>query len=190
MCVAGSPRRNGNSARLLIACVEGIEAAGGHADVLELAAEPVSGCTGCNRCSATGVCALSDEMTPVYRRIDEARAIVIASPVYFATVPAVLKALLDRFQPYWVRRYLLDTPAPKPRRPGALLLVRGGGDPFGSECAVAPVKSALAVAGVQLGEFMEVVGPDARGDIDALSESLGSAREIGRRLVQAVADGS
>lgn len=188
LCVAGSPRRNGNSARLLRACIEGIEQAGGIADVLELASEPVSGCTGCNRCGKTGVCAVSDSMTAIYSRIDAAHALVIASPIYFATVPASLKALLDRFQPYWVRRYVLGHPVADPKRPGALLLVGGGGDPFGSKCAIAPVKSALAVAGVELSELMEVVGPDARGDVDGLTDSLGQAREIGRKLVQRATD--
>ena len=88
-------------------------------------------------------------MDDVYARIDAADAIAIATPVYFATVPAVLKVLYDRCQPYWARRYVLGEPAPAVRRPGALLIVRGGGDPFGSECAVAPTKSVLAVLGVR-----------------------------------------
>ncbi|MHB9004276.1 MAG: flavodoxin family protein [Coriobacteriia bacterium] len=182
LCVAGSPRRNGNSARLLQACVEGIEDAGGSADVLDLAAAPVPGCTGCNRCSTTGVCALADPMTTIYPRIDAANAIVIASPVYFASVPSSLKAFLDRFQPYWVRRYLLHEQLSGTKRPGALLLVGGGGDPFGTACAVTPVRSALAVAGFDVDEILEVVGPDARGDIEALTDSLSRAREVGRNL--------
>ena len=48
-------------------------------------------------------------------------AIVIATPVFFATVPAVLKILYDRCQPYWARRYVLGEPPPDVRRPGALL---------------------------------------------------------------------
>lgn len=182
LCVAGSPRRNGNSARLLQACVDGIERAGGTADVLDLSATPVPGCTGCNGCSTSGICALADPMTAVYPRIDAADAIVIASPVYFASVPSSLKAFLDRLQPYWVKRYLLHETVSAPKRPGALLLVGGGGDPFGTACAVTPVRSALAVAGFDLSQVVEVVGADARGDVDELTDSLSRAREVGLNL--------
>ncbi|PKQ30364.1 MAG: flavodoxin family protein [Actinobacteria bacterium HGW-Actinobacteria-10] len=188
LCVAGSPRRQGNSARLLSACIEGIREVGATPDLLDLAATPIPGCTGCNGCSATGMCAQGDPMTPVYERIDSASALVIASPVYFASVPSSLKAFLDRFQPYWVRRYLLHQQLPGPRRPAALLLVGGGGDPFGTRCAVTPVQSALAVAGFEVGEPFEVLGPDARGDIEALTDSLDAAREVGRGLIRGLTE--
>lgn len=188
LCVAGSPRRNGNSAWLLAACIEGIEDAGATADLLDLAATPVPGCTGCDGCSATGVCAMGDSMTQVYEQIDAASALVIASPVYFASVPSSLKAFLDRFQPYWVRRYLLREKLSGPKRPAALLLVGGGGDPFGTGCAVIPLQSALAVAGFKLGEPYQVVGPDARDDIQALNGPLEEAREVGRNLIRGLAE--
>jgi len=68
----------------------------------------------------------------VFATLDSADAIVIASPVYFATVPATLKILYDRMQPYWVRAHVLRQPR-APRRPGAVLLVRSGGDRTGSK---------------------------------------------------------
>lgn len=156
--------------------------------MLTLATDGVPGCTGCNQCASTGSCVLFDSMTPVYARIDAADAIVIAAPVYFATVPAPLKAFIDRCQPYWVRRYMLGEPAPEYRRPGGLLLVRGGGDPFGWECAVAPVKSVFAVLGVRITELLEVEGPDAPGDVSARPESLERAARAGRAIVAAVRD--
>jgi len=186
LCVAGSPRRAGNSALLLEACVRGITAAGGDADVLSLAEEPVRACSGCSQCSSTGACVLNDRMQEVYPRIDAAEAIIIASPVYFAGVPSTLKAFYDRCQPYWVRRYLLKAPPRLPRRPGALLLVRGGGDPFGSECAVTTTRSVFAVLETELTAHLEVEGPDGPGEISARPEALRQADEIGRRIVAEV----
>jgi len=123
-------------------------------------------------------------MREVYPRIDGADAIVIASPVYFAGVPATLKALYDRCQPYWVRRYLLAAPPRLPRRPGALLLVRGGGDPFGSECAVTTTKSVFAVLETELGALLDVEGPDGPGEISARPEAIVEAEQIGRAMVE------
>jgi len=126
-------------------------------------------------------------MDEIYGLLDSADAIAIAAPVYFATVPAVLKTMYDRCQPYWARRYVLGQPAPARRRPGAVLVVGGGGDPFGTECAVSPTRSVFAVLGVSLDHVLEVVGPDEPHDIERYAEELARARAIGRELVRGAA---
>lgn len=183
LCVAGSPRRSGNSAALLAACVEGIESAGGIADILSLAEEPVRACSGCGQCAPTGHCVLNDAMHEVYPRIDAAEAIVVATPVYFAGVPSTLKAFYDRCQPYWARRYVLGRPPRVPRRPGALLLVRGGGDPYGSECAITSTRSVFAVLETELSCIVDIEGPDAPGEMARRPEGLAQAREAGVAVV-------
>jgi multimeric flavodoxin WrbA len=184
LCIAGSPRRNGNSDRLLDALVLGVEEAGGIAIRLVARDAGVNYCRGCNACSADGVCIQRDGMDSVYRELDAADAIAIATPVFFATVPAVLKTLLDRCQPYWAKRYVLKEPAPATRRPGAILVVGGGGDPYGTQCAVNPVSSVLAVLYVKALRVLEVVGPDKAGDILSDSDALAEAHKTGRELVE------
>lgn len=186
LCIAGSPRKASNSAALLDSCIAGIQSAGGLADTLVLAGTRLPGCTGCGLCAPTGSCALNDAMTPIYPRLDAAEAIVVASPVYFASVPARLKSFIDRCQPYWARRYLLGRPIPEPRRPGAIMLVRAGGDPFGPECASTPLRSAFAVLGFAVDEYLDVVGPDGPGEIGRERPALEAARAIGVRLARAV----
>lgn len=188
LCVAGSPRRQGNSEQLLDACVIGIEEAGGLADRLVIAESDVGPCIACGACAKAGICIVADGMDAIYPRIDAADAIVVASPVYFATVPAVLKALYDRCQPYWARRRLVTGGrglAPTARRPGALLLVRAGGDPFGFDAAIATTRSVFAVLGVDCRRELAVEGPDAAGDITGYPEALRSAEEIGHHIVRA-----
>jgi multimeric flavodoxin WrbA len=182
LCIAGSPRRNGNNDRVLAALEEGVRAAGGEIDHLVASESGVNPCRGCNACSKDGRCIQRDPMDAVYARIDAADGFAIATPVYFATVPAVLKVLYDRCQPYWARRYVLGEPPPEIRRPGALLIVRGGGDPFGSECAKAPTKSVLAVLGVEIVESAEALA-DRAGEIEDDPGMLAEARSIGARLV-------
>ena len=182
LCIAGSPRRQGNSDRLLQATAQGVTEAGGIARTLIVSEAGIAPCRGCNSCSKDGVCVVHDGMQAVYPMLDEADVIVVATPVYFATVPAVLKALYDRCQPYWARRYVLGQPIAR-RRPGALLLVRGGGDPFGGECAVTTTRSVFAVLGVDLVDQLDLQGPDAPGDVESYPESFARARRIGRELV-------
>lgn len=186
LCIAGSPRRKGNSEQLLLSCAIGVEEAGGRVDLLPVIECGVGPCISCGACLATGVCVISDGMHEIYPRIDAADSIVVASAVYFATVPAVLKALYDRCQPYWARRRLAAVDSslkPVPRRPGAVLLVRGGGDPYGFDAALATTRSVFAVLGIDCMHEVMVEGPDAAGDIAAHPDALRSAEEIGRALV-------
>ena len=185
LCIAGSPRRYGNSERLLDALIAGVQAAGGEAIKLVAKDAGVGVCLGCNACSKDGRCIQRDGMDEVFVALDSADAIVVASPVFFATVPAVLKTLLDRCQPYWVRRYILKEPRPAAKRPGAILLVGGGGDPYGTGCALNPIKSVFAVLSVAADHVLEVVGPDKPGDIVSQPDALQRAEEIGRQLVDA-----
>ncbi len=186
--IAGSPRRGGNSDLLLDAFATGVTAAGGVMQRIVVASLAFEGCRACGACARSGECAVDDEMCGVYRALDAASAIAVATPVYFATVPSRLKALLDRCQPYWARRYLLHEPPPEHRRPGAVMVVGGGGDPYGTTCAVTPVRSVFAVLGVAVHDVLEVVGPDARGAIANDSAALGRAREMGRAMVMRCSD--
>jgi multimeric flavodoxin WrbA len=184
LCVAGSPRRHGNSERLLDACIEGAEQAGAEAEKIAVAALDIGGCDSCDECTGTGVCVIFDDMTDLYPRLEDADAVVIASPVYFASVPAQLKAFYDRCQPYWARVHALAGEARSPRRPGAFLVVRGGGDPHGFECAVTPTRSLFAVLGVEYSRELRVEGPDAPRDIVERPDALDAARSIGAWLAQ------
>lgn len=186
LVVLGSPRRHGNTDALAEALARGAEAAGGEVTMLVAADSGARVCRGCNACSLMGECVLRDGMDDVYEALDAAEAIAVASPVYFATVPAVLKTLYDRCQPYWARRYVLGEARPAHKRPGAILVVGGGGDPFGTTCAVTSTRSVFAVLSVSADEILELTGPDSPSDIGRHPEALKRAEEIGATLVESV----
>lgn len=189
--VAGSPRRGGNTDTLLDACLAAAREAGATTDLLVVAEAGIAPCRGCNACSKTGSCIVRDGMTDIYPRLDAADAIVVATPVYFATVPAVLKALYDRCQPYWARRYVLGRPLER-RRPGALIVVGGGGDPYGPTCAVTTSRSVFAVLGLDVAEEMTIEA-DAPSEVSTRPDEIERARAIGADLALravAVPDGS
>jgi multimeric flavodoxin WrbA len=97
-------------------------------------------------------CAKRDDMDDVYPLLDDADELIVVSPVYFAGAPSQLKALLDRFQPYfWTK-----TRARK--RPATLHVVGEGGDPHGFDPLVGSVRSAAAVAGFKLERVLDWVG--------------------------------
>ena len=184
--IAGSPRRHGNSERLLDAFLDGARDAGATAQKLAVVEYGIAPCRGCNACSSTGECVVRDRMQEVYPLLDAAGALAVATPVFFATVPATLKAVYDRLQPYWARRYVLKQPAPA-RRPAEVLVVRGGGDPYGYECAVTTTRSALAVLGAKAGEPLVVEGVDSPSEIGRHADALQAARERGAAMAEALA---
>lgn len=184
--IAGSPRREGNSERLLDACLAGAHEAGAPVFKLPVVEYGIAPCRGCNDCSLTGECVVEDRMGEVYALLDGAAAIVVSTPVFFATVPANLKGLYDRCQPYWARRYRLGLPAPE-KRPGGLLVVRGGNDPFGHECAVTTSRSVFAVLGLTMEEPLVLEGVDSPSDIDRYPDALRAAIALGAGFARSVA---
>lgn len=183
LCIAGSPRRHGNTDVLCDALEHGITAEGGEPVRLTVANMSWAPCRGCNACSSTGECVVRDAMDDVYPLLEGVDAIAVATPVYFASVPAQMKALIDRCQPFWARRYVLGEPAAEHRRPGAAIVIGGGGDPFGSDCAVTPLRSAMNVLGVSLDDVMVLTGLDTPGDAMRHPDAMARATELGERLV-------
>ncbi len=178
---AGSPRKHGNSEQLLDACLAGAEGVGTRVHKLVVADLAIHSCRGCSGCSLTGECVIRDQMHEVYEAIDMASAIVFSSPVYFASVPGVLKVMLDRMQPYWARTHVLKSPPP-PRRPGGLLLVRAGGDPYGFTAAEYPLRSVSAVLGLDIVGEVKVTDVDSAGAVSKHPLALDHARELGARV--------
>lgn len=182
--IAGSPRRGGNSDTLLDAALAAAREAGARTEMIQAGDAGVAPCTGCNLCSVDGVCVLRDGGDAFYEMLDAADALIVATPVYFASVPAALKACYDRLQPYWARTYVLDQPRP-PRRPGAVLLVRGGGDPYGFDAAEATTRSALAVLGIDVLSVVRADDADAADALSSREEVLDLARAAGRAIAAA-----
>lgn len=183
--IAGSPRRGGNSDRLLDVCLGAAAERGVLVERLIVSSAGVGCCRGCNACSATGVCIQRDGMDDVARVIESADGIVIASPVYFAGVPGSLKALIDRLQPFWARRYVLRRPVAR-RRPGGIILAGGGGDPYGTAGAEATLRSGLAVLGVDVLASVVVTDVDVPGDVNAHPQALAQASDLGSEVARAM----
>ena len=99
LVVLGSPRKRGNSALLAAQIASGAKRAGAAISTVFLHAlriQPCRGCWKCRKAGSTG-CAIQDDMQPVYQQMAAVDAWVIASPVYWFTVSAQTKLLMDRW---------------------------------------------------------------------------------------------
>ena len=120
--IAASARRNGNSDAVLEAALDAMRERGAEVSVIYPRRLSVTPCRSCNACWHTGRCVVQDVMQELYPQFEAADHIVVASPLYFTSVPGHFKVLIDRFQPYWVRTYRLNE-KPEPRREGMFLCV-------------------------------------------------------------------
>ncbi|MDO4371901.1 MAG: flavodoxin family protein, partial [Clostridia bacterium] len=97
LILEGSPRRNGNSAILSEEFARGAQEAGCSVERVRIADKKIAGCLGCNACYRnSGACIQKDDMAEVRERMLAADAIVLASPIYFYSMTAQLKAVIDR----------------------------------------------------------------------------------------------
>lgn len=123
----GSPRvtKKGNTRHLLSAFLAEAEAAGVQTEMIDICKLDIQPCKELIVCEKKGYCPIDDDMkTEIYPRLREADVIVLASPIFFYNVTAQLKALIDRGQTLWARRYKLGLTDPKAKiRKGVLLAV-------------------------------------------------------------------
>ena len=94
--VAGSARKNGNSATLMRAVLRGAAQAGADVKEVYLNGLAFKGCQGCFPCSPKGRCILNDELTPVLEELRSAEGWVLASPIYYDGVSGQMKTFFDR----------------------------------------------------------------------------------------------
>ena len=96
--IQASPRPFGNSAKIASWCDDEATRAGLSSRVLYLQDMDIRPCIGCYACYDYGYCPVDDDMPLIIRALEAASLLVICTPVYTSTVPAVLKAVMDRCQ--------------------------------------------------------------------------------------------
>lgn len=101
LIISGSPRKGGNTDILCDRFAEGARDAGNEVVKIRLAEMSIHCCTGCDSCVNTGRCVFKDGMEDVEREMRAADVMVLASPVYFYTIDAQIKAMIDRTVPFY-----------------------------------------------------------------------------------------
>ncbi len=120
----GSPRVDGNTAALIAHLRSHLEG-----DVIELSAfrSRIAPCVDCRGCWDTAKCVVRDEMQVIYD--DEFDNIVIASPVYYSTLPGAVLSVMSRLQPWHAAKFFLNQPLElRPKKCAAILTAGGKGN--------------------------------------------------------------
>lgn len=96
LIVSSSPRKEGNSEVLCGRFAKGASEAGHEVEKIMLRDKAIAPCNACYACMETHACAIKDDMEEVFSKFLEADVILLASPVYFYSVSAQMKTMIDR----------------------------------------------------------------------------------------------
>lgn len=96
--IVGSPRK-GNTYFLVEQALEAAKNEGANIESIFLGEKDINPCIACENCKNTGECSIPDDMEEILSKINSAHGIIMGSPVYFGTVSAQTKILMDRSRP-------------------------------------------------------------------------------------------
>jgi Multimeric flavodoxin WrbA len=100
LILSGSPRKGGNSDILCDQFAQGAVEAGNRVEKIRIQEKNIGFCLGCEQCQANGGrCVQKDDMAEILAKMIDADVIVLASPVYFYTIDAQMKTVIDRTVP-------------------------------------------------------------------------------------------
>ncbi len=188
--ISSSPRENSNSDLLLRQVLSGASEAGAGAEYLKLCKFNMSPCTSCGACYANGECPLQDDFSVVLAKMLAADRIVFATPIYFMSVCAQAKILIDRCQSLWATKYILNRPIVGPRespRLGMVIAVGGKKGNKAFDCIRLMMKYHLD--SIDMGYFANlfISNVDEAGKITENADVMQNAFRLGKEL--AVASG-
>jgi multimeric flavodoxin WrbA len=184
--ICGSPRRGGNTEVLLKEALKGAHEAGVEVEEIFLRDKTISPCLEIYGCKKDGRCVIKDDFQEVAEKMVQADALILASPIFFYTVSAHTKMLMDRCQSFWVKRYLLKRPiAPdKSRRKGVFISVGATRGKRLFEGVTLTVRYFFDALDIDLSDTLLVRGVDGKGEILDHPEEIRTAYELGRKLAR------
>ncbi len=108
LVILGSPRANMNTDTLLNEVIKGLQSQNVEVEKIMLGRLKFDPCIACDACAKTGHCYKQDDLTSIYDKFNNSDIIVVGSPMYFNSVTAITKAMVDRCQSFWSSKYKLN----------------------------------------------------------------------------------
>ena len=185
----GSPRRKGNTATLLKHAVQGALDSGAQVEEIVLRDLKMSPCLEIYGCKETGRCVINDDFQKIYDKILAAQGLIVASPIFFYTVSAHTKILMDRCQSFWVKKYWIDKipfGQGETKRKGLFISAAASGGKKLFDGALLSIKYFFDVLDTELWKSLLYRGLDFEGDILKHPEHLAEAYDAGKAFAEKI----
>lgn len=179
--ISGSPKLKGFTNLLLDSALEGASISGAHTEKIilnDLAFRPCQECGGCDK---TGICVLEDDMKGLYDKLLKADSIIVASPIYFGSITAQLKAMIDRLQSLWIAKYVLkNNIVQSMKRKGAFICAAGSEKREYFDNAKSIIKIMFAVLSIEYADELFIAGTnDMSADSSKRKEAIRKSNQLG-----------
>ena len=182
--IMGSPRKHGNTDLLLDEALKGSENQGADIERIFVNHLEIEPCLEDYGCAVSGICTIRDDMDDIYIKLLEADRIIVASPMFFYSMPSQLKALIDRCQAIWSRKYLLKQDMPNTNRKGAFIGVGATKGKNLFDGIKLTMKYFYDAINVEYVDNLLIRQVDQKGEIKEHPTALTDAYELGVRLAQ------
>ena len=127
--VLGSPLTEGNTALLLDRALKGAEDAGCTVEKIVVVNLDFQACQEMMFCKEHETCILDDDMQAMYPKLREMDGLIVATPVMTMGIPGKLKSFIDRFQVFFMAKYVRKKPLisdeKKKERRGLFICISG-----------------------------------------------------------------
>ena len=189
LAIHGSPRRGGNTSTLLAQAVDGARQEGAQVEEVVLRDLRMSPCLEIYACKKDGLCAIQDDFQGLRQKLLDCQGLMLASPIFFYTVGAHVKIMMDRCQSLWVKKYWIDrTPfgrGPLARK-GLFISVGATKGARLFESPLLTVKYFMDILDMELWRSLLYRGLDLADEAREHPEYLEEARRVGAELARAL----
>lgn len=181
--INGSPRIGGNTDILLDKVLEGARSKGALTEKTILNELKFSPCQECADIKDDGGCILGDDMQQLYDKIRTTDVLIIASPIFFGSLTAQTKMMIDRFQCAWKAKFVLKKDIGYKKVKGAFISVEGSDRKDFFENAKSIIKNLFAIVNIDYKAELFCSRIDDKGDIQKRTDCLEKAFKLGVKMV-------
>jgi multimeric flavodoxin WrbA len=190
IALLGSPLVGGNTAKLLDEAIRGARDAGCDIERIVVPFLDFQPCMELFYCVDHETCRMKDDLTPVYEKFRENDGVIIATPVMTMGIPGKLKSFMDRFQVYYMAKYVrkkdLVAEDKQGKRKGLYIGISGMNNPTVFDGAKMTVKAFFMIIDVQYWGDLLIPDMDTIHDITRRPELLEAAYKKGWELGMAL----
>jgi len=169
--ICGSPRRGGNSEILLDEFLKCLEEKGAETKKFILNEMKFVPCQECENIRKDGRCKIQDDMQKIYCEVESADIIVVSSPIFFGSLSAQTKMMIDRFQCQWLGIKIFKTYTPKKKKGYFICVEASDRDDF-VENAKSIIKNFFVTIGATYSGEVICKGVDKKGKIREKKECI------------------
>jgi len=182
----GSPLSDGNTAKLLDRALKGAEDAGCMVEKILVTSLDFQACEEMMFCKDHDTCIMDDDMQQLYPKFKEMDGLIIATPVMTMGIPGKLKSMMDRFQVFFMAKYMRKKPfiskERRVERRGLFICISGMKIPEVFVGAKLTVKAFFDIIDCQYTDELLISDMDTIRDVTAHPDLLEAAYQKGYAL--------